>query len=636
MRFVYILEDDPKFLREIIEAIVVVDPKVQIRSFKKLEEFADWVKILMAEGRKAIIKGGKTPEGFISTSNAENPEDAVLQLVISKVEFLGARQLGLMKKTRDLFIKHKVCTAEDPTAFVLTAFEDPAFHIRDLQDRILSNIILKPFDKLILQQDITFAIDGRHPPSKHAVAPYKTSAVIEVLKSVHMHRISTVGFVSSSDRHIEPGMVAKYYGNPFLSERQRSVIAKTVDCKTISKDENQYEVSVSFFGLDPTQISNIRRAVVENRAKKAPGRLSISGNGKLEKVRIIFLDDREEVVNSISPTLTRKIKGAEIVRYRNTKEFYLDLDPKLDTEKAISAFSTGSSVQLDLDKIGRLQGWQQKDFKLLDKELTNGFLMTNFLNDKEKIDLIGWLTKPIGSFVANWGMGEKSQILKLSAIKDKTFLLETASQVEKDTYLQKNNRLKSGVDFFFVANKFIDVERLDFWKDILDRLRKFSNSNELRSMILSAAVHTDAEEISFAEIFDDLHYIPVERVYLLQKMLLLNNNLQILDDPIETIEIPHNEIIKSARPAEIEELSEAGLVMKYEREMSLGSFREFVLWQPYEVGAPEITATCNFTEPGSSADEWKLHFVFFAMKDILLKAIRNWIRENYILSKDKS
>lgn len=635
MRFVYILEDDSRFAQQITEALLIIDPLVQVRQFRKLEEFANWIKFLMKEGPTAVVRGGLAPEGF-NFAEVGNPADCVLQLVISKVEFLGARQIGLMKKTRELFIKQKICTQEDPTAFVLTAFEDPAFHIQDLRDRILSNILMKPFDKLILQQHLTFALDGRHPPSKHAVAPYKTSAVIEVLKTVEMDTLSTVGFRSRSNREIPAGSVSKYYGKIFISERQKSAIAKVIDCVPHPEIANEFHLTVSFFGLDATQISNIRRYVIENRTKVVKSPLTIHSSKKQQSVGIVFVEERDDIYQSLAPTILRKIKGAKIIRYKNLKELLTELDPKLDGSAATKPFAPGPSIESEIDLHARLQNFTTTGVTFCGQVLTNQHLLTNFIRESERAEFLKWLINPFGDFISSWGFGEQSFVIKVEQVKDRLFRIQEASNFEKDDYRKQKSQLAAGTDFIFVSHRFAGVDRKDLWIEILKRLPVGSSKTPAKAMIVSTMPFTDAEERSLAQVFDDLYFAPVERVYVLQKMILMNSHLEILEDPIDPYSIAYSEAIKSARPAPIEELSEAGLLMKYDRQVSLGSFREFVLWQPYEIGAPEITATCNFAEPGAASGEWKLTFVFFAMKDTLLKAIRNWIRENYILSKDKS
>jgi hypothetical protein len=62
-----------------------------------------------------------------------------------------------------------------------------------------------------------------------------------------------------------------------------------------------------------------------------------------------------------------------------------------------------------------------------------------------------------------------------------------------------------------------------------------------------------------------------------------------------------------------------------------------VLWQPYEIGSPELLATCNFVEENKGEKGvFNCHFVFFGIGDQFLKHIRIWIRDNYVLSKEGS
>lgn len=637
MRFVYVLEDDAKFMKEITEALLLADPSVQVRQFRTLAAFADWLKTLIQEGPGAVKKGGLSPPGFEFAPVGEGDE-AVLQLVISKVEFLGARQLNLLMRTRGFFIRHQVCTAENPTAFVLTAFEDPRFPLKSLKDRILSNLLIKPFDKLILQQHLTYALDGRHPPSKHAVAPYRTNAVIEVLKSIRMKVLSPVGFTTVSNRMLPPGAVAKYYGRLFMSERHRSIIARLAHCRPVPGAENEFEATFFFFGADPTQISSLRRKVLEAKSKAVPSPLSVVPGGRLAKCRIVFLEDRDEVVQSLEPMLKRKVRGAEIIRYRNLKEFLLELDPKLalDGGSAVKPFGSVPSAQVELDVKGKIIKAEGAAAHFSGTALAAGTAVTPLVRDDDRGAFLNWLAKPAGEIFCIWLASERSFVMKVSHLGKRDFRIEEASATEKEAFARSSSRLAKGWDFLFAGHRFTTPDRLDLWSEILKKARALGGEGAFRSFVLSSQVHSDEEERKLASIFDDLFFVPVERVYVLQKMALLLPEIGILEDPVEVLSIPCPEEIKSARPAEIEEMSEAGLIMKYDRPVSVGSFREFVLWQPYEIDAPEITASANFVEQGPDGSEWKLHFVFFGMKDVLLKAIRSWILDNYVRSKSSA
>jgi hypothetical protein len=94
--------------------------------------------------------------------------------------------------------------------------------------------------------------------------------------------------------------------------------------------------------------------------------------------------------------------------------------------------------------------------------------------------------------------------------------------------------------------------------------------------------------------------------------------------------------MKAATGIQVTELSEAGFVMKYSREIPIGQFREIVLAPPYKWGEPEMLAQSNFIElVDGKKDEIKNHFVFFGASDNFLKTIRRWILTTYVQSKDK-
>ncbi|RYZ78576.1 MAG: hypothetical protein EOP06_28790, partial [Proteobacteria bacterium] len=203
MKYIYILENDIKFRDEMIEAIQKIDPQLGVRWFEHLDQFAKWIRLAMNEGATAIPKGGQTLPQLLEASSAGAAHQ--LLLVISSEEFLGAKHMSLLRKTREMFIRKGLCPASDPTSLVLTSFESPTFDIKLVEDRIINNVIFKPFDKLILQQHLIFAIGGRHPPSQYSVHNMKTTATIEMLKEVDIECLSDVGFISISNRPITVG-----------------------------------------------------------------------------------------------------------------------------------------------------------------------------------------------------------------------------------------------------------------------------------------------------------------------------------------------------------------------------------------------------------------------------------------------
>src|SRR3954471_15028751 len=114
MKYVYILENDPKAIQEILEALEKIDPKLKPRIFYSLRQFANWIQKLTKIGKKAIAQGGAAPGGhpdiqFTGVTEGEGDDDDELLCLISSDDIFGSSNLPLMKKTQALFIQKGLC-----------------------------------------------------------------------------------------------------------------------------------------------------------------------------------------------------------------------------------------------------------------------------------------------------------------------------------------------------------------------------------------------------------------------------------------------------------------------------------------------------------------------------------------------
>lgn len=652
MKFVYVLEDDPKFQKEIVDAIQFVDPKIQVRLFPKLESFAEWMKFMMTTGPAAISQGGLVPA---SDKPAEPvPEEAhQLVLVVSKVEYLGVEQLGLLRKTRDLFVQRGICTKEDPTAFVLTAFDNPNFPIRELEDRILNNVIFKPFDRLILIQDLTFAIDGRHPPSKSTITNQKTTAVVEMLKDVEMEAISDVGLISKSYREIPVGAVSKYYGKIFLSDRHRSLFAICQRCEPHPQEPKAFRCFFTFFAADQTQISNIRKKTREKGAKEYSLDLKNSKNVQVKKdIHVLLLDEEENSPSGLSGQLGKRFEGIAMSPYDSFAAFLSDLDPSQALQQRdanLKAFGGANSVTLTFDQSGTTYLGFESDKKDLTgffgvpeatlKTKSNWFSAAISHEHKEKYRKYVQTQKLGDDNILPVTVNEVPFLVKAMDLKKEgTKFLITLTEPGKDEqvqWLQKNSRLQKPVDVIIASHRLFGEGAEERWKYVKEALQKKFNTIPVIFMTTKKDF-TDAEERNLGGLIQDIFFKPVDRVYFFQKIKTFFPFLIDKGEKTAIHAIEQEEIIKAVNPIKVTEISEAGFVMQYYRSISVGSFREMVLWQPYEIGAPELLATCNFVEENQGQKGvFSCHFVFFGITDHFLKHIRVWIRDNYVLSKEQ-
>ncbi|MCE3009538.1 MAG: hypothetical protein LW875_02860 [Proteobacteria bacterium] len=654
MRFVYVLEDEVRFQKEIADAIAAIDPKIQVRFFLKLQNFAEWLKLMMTQGPSAISQGGTVPQGILQQPISEEAHQLVA--VISKVEFLGSEQLGLLKRTRDLFIQRKICTVEDPTAFVLMAFDKPDFKKEELEDRILNNIIFKPFDKLILIQHLTFAIDGRHPPSKYTITNQKTTSVIEMLKAVQIEELSDIGFTTVSDRQISIGAAAKYYSTHFLSERQKSVIAVCRSCEKHPHFKDLFRCELHYFSNDPTQITNIRKKTRHPGATQFSSIKSQTAGPPAEGLNFIMIDEDEDQLGGLLTHIKKRFGGVQVLYYKNFADFYAEFDPKSAWEqrdKSVKAFQSQGVVTLNFNSAGNtFLGTQGADgkptspvvFGTTEAELKNkGNWLQQALDLKGKELLRQILTNSVppatGDCILEVRMNQHLFLIKVVGSKKdaQRFQMDVVELTKDESiqHLRKNSKLPQKVDLLLVSHKFFGEQGKERWSAIIQEYEKASGFKP-KLIMLSKQNFSDAEERAFADYCTDIFFKPVDRVYFNQKMHSLFPKIHFIGEDVEIKNIKLQDTIKVASPVQISEISEAGLIMEYYRKINLGSFREFILWQPYEVGAPELLAQVNYVEeiPGNPP-KFNIHMVFFGATDHFLKAIRVWVRDNYVLSKEK-
>lgn len=150
--------------------------------------------------------------------------------------------------------------------------------------------------------------------------------------------------------------------------------------------------------------------------------------------------------------------------------------------------------------------------------------------------------------------------------------------------------------------------------------------------LLSPRIFPEALEFELSALVGDIFYAPFNRSYIVKTLKRswpdLRNREEIFENHGEwTLQI------HVSNPVKVIEVSEAGLIMEYHRELAVGTFREFIFWMPNEVAVPELLGQCNFCEPTADKKAFNCHFIFFGLQDIQLKHMRLWMLHNYIAGK---
>ena len=169
----------------------------------------------------------------------------------------------------------------------------------------------------------------------------------------------------------------------------------------------------------------------------------------------------------------------------------------------------------------------------------------------------------------------------------------------------------------------------------LDGILKIHAERNLALFVLSPRIFSEELEMKLSSRCEDIFYAPFNRSYIVKGLKLRWTDLANKEELFESVR-DVEQTIHVSTPVQLVEVSEAGLVLSYRKEIPIGSFREFVLWMPHEIEVPTLLAQCNFTEKAADGKSFNCHFIFFGLRDHELKFIRRWMLLQYVGEKQKS
>ena len=206
-----------------------------------------------------------------------------------------------------------------------------------------------------------------------------------------------------------------------------------------------------------------------------------------------------------------------------------------------------------------------------------------------------------------------------------------ASLAELDQHLGPHNKVESA------TRRFLFIDRANVIGNEVAELNGILNSYpalKLSVFVLSPKIFTEKIELELSPICEDVFYHPFNKSYFMKGLKQRWPGLRAKEELFEARrEFEQN--IHVSNPVKMVQVSEAGLVIEYGREIALGEFREFVFWMANEVDVPTLVAQCNFTEKVEGEKPFHCHFVFFGLQEAELKFIRLWMRHQYIETKQK-
>lgn len=630
--FAFVLEDEAKFQTQIFQALRKINPKVKIRFFSTLEDFSAWIGLFVKDGLSAVENAGfrLVEDTLIETVS----EAKTIRLLVCKSESLGSRSTSLIGKTIELFERRHLCTAEERTSAIITAFDHEQFNLKPMEATFINNVIFKPFDELILEEHLRFALVGRKKPSDENFKSNKLEAQIEMVKDIPCEGFSDLGFVTISDREVPAGSVSKFYSGEFASDTIKSVMARCVkSVARTGKDQSGFLCWMEYFALDSGQIKKFRKDLIN----EFPSSYMDSRIDEFRK-NILVLDSLGET--ELAPSLKRYFPKCNVHYYPNWERFIFDSAPETSgmlVEKDIP-IPNGFKIVLDatghyiLDQapqsdtemvFGELfKDLKKKDFQQLlsadsKKEWTDVYHAKQVASGHEPLLIINNASK---IFIVKLTEFKKSVIATNSPTIE--LLFSELTMAEKTTYLKSKSPVPSIFD--------VVIASVDYMNKVMEG-NLYPNAKRILTVPKQVG---DKDKKNWAPRVYDIVEVPVDKNFIVKRIYF--SFMEKFSWTVNHFNKNKTEI-QSAQQIQIDEISEAGLVFKYHRALEIGSFRRFYLWTPNEVELRDYLASCNYVEEVKDAKgvTFNHHFVFFAMKDFYLKNIRLWVREAYIQSKSK-
>lgn len=240
MSLACIIEHDALSTRQIETALLEIDGRLRILTFKDLEGFYNWFSQLMKQNDSAIKKDD-------------------LKLLIGDIQFLGPHYFSLISKVRKLMTRRGLIKKEEDLAIILTAFDSPDLDFKQIESQIITNIIFKPFDLPILKQHLQIALANQKAVTNFVVFSQKLEATAEMLKEVQLESFTELGFTTRSNRQLNVGDISKYYSPHFEASNKVSVLAHCISCQPHPSLPGEFTAEFRYLGLSNPQTRKLRQ-----------------------------------------------------------------------------------------------------------------------------------------------------------------------------------------------------------------------------------------------------------------------------------------------------------------------------------------------------------------------------------------
>ncbi len=677
-QMVLVIDDELNFSAEIKKAVQEIDIRLAVQLFKTFAELQEWIKATLKEqsgqpnstssasanappntqspqGQSAVAEHGLDTSVTLTTSTGAAPQVQIVLLVV-KLEMMGNKFEVVLKQTREFLIRHRLASAEQPPPILVTAYETDEKKLKACRVPLLTNVLLKPFDYSLLLQTIQSSLDPKKTTSSAYFYNQKTSTSLEMLKEITFDSLSDFGFTTKSDSKMEPGQMAKYYSTFFVTSDKQGLYAKCLGSQTNPESPQSFISHFEFFAPTRDQINNLRIWSKKYRTNsKTPPLRNLQPTSSYV---VAVVDGDPRILEETADLLERNFSNCKVCQYSSWGALIKEINPTMEDKKGSQTVVVGMPSPEPYDFVIKEKSHAVVDiqpnpspgvlgFSTKEMETTDFFekrILPADLNKWKGLFKLSYkdTSPPTPMRVVNKD-GETTVFEFIRVATEKppsitgtmSFKIRELTREENLQFLSQNRQFQAPLDAILFDTHFLGDKPDERIKNVFKILGANNcSSPQFTFFLLSERLaHWDSKLLRFTEVHD-VFYKPIDRGYLLAKLALrfpgLKNdeiqvNLSYLHQPFEG---------KGAREAQVEQVSESGLVLRNPYPMKPGEFRLFHLPRQKETDMFDLVGRVAYSD--ETGDQPVIHFSFFAMTDHFLKHIRNWIREYFISQKTKS
>lgn len=641
---------------------------VWLAGFKALP---DWLKKNL-EPPKEESKSPPADQEGKESEEGETFEPVCVPLIIVDQLMVKAEHINLLASIQK-YLKSKGCGPEiGLTKILLSARESDEFSIEDKLHPIFQNILYYPFDAIISRNRLLWAIKGKESVTSEGLNSLPAMSTVEIVKRVHVERVSEIGFRTVNDSDLPPGRVAKYYGGIFGDDLYSGSFAISTKTTEHPNPGLKYLTSFAFWGISTDLIKTVRRRV---RAHANFQSLPFPRNAtrEVQNFTFVVVHSDDGVTARIQEPLERTFRNTKVVRYSSLKDFLVRVDLSLafsseDPPSELWPFGDESEFQMTYNEggevfLGEIEPKLESDQFLLgtpanDLEKLRNKILQCCRNEQRNLFLKCWRGEEkmpetgITVLVNHNGVSEfvtfyKSELLSREEngvmvqrrkIKIRRSRESDVEHFAKDEASEEKPTLPDGMIGLFVEDRFVKERSPDFWRLIKRKITELEKVSSTQSNVhlysigqRPIASYEDRDRLSgFADHFVE----PIDTYYFLRAVNHAHLQLIPSGDNLGRDYYDEASVFMAATPVEVVRLSEVSLTIRYGRKLVETEFRRFLLWDSDGKVIPELPGKCIDSEPDPErAGEFLVHFVFFGLRDQHLQEVRRWLMDQYNLLK---